>query len=138
MLERLYNEYGLVEDDFVSADFEAVPAGRARDVGLDRSLIGAYAHDDRICAYSSLTALLEVKNPEYTAAAFFFDKEEIGSDGATGANSRVIEIFIADLLESQGIEPTFANVRRTLLNTKAISADVTGLWIRIFRTCTKR
>ena len=125
-LELLDRKWGLAEDDFISAEFEAVPAGRARDVGFDGSMIGAYGQDDRISAFSSLTGLLEAKAGEYTAVAMFVDKEEIGSDGATGADSRIIEAFVADLLAKAGIEPTSAALRKTLMNTKAISADVNG------------
>ena len=92
----------LVEDDFISAEIEAVPAGPARDVGVDRSLIGAYAQDDRICAFSSLTALLEAGVPERTAVALFVDKEEIGSEGATGAQSHFLEDFFASPLGMAG------------------------------------
>ena len=81
VLKHLHDAYGLVEEDFVSAELEAVPAACARDIGLDRSMIGAYGQDDRICAYSELQALLETLEPEYTALALFYDKEEIGSEG---------------------------------------------------------
>lgn len=126
LLDILNRRWGLVEDDFISADFEAVPAGRARDVGLDRSLIGAYGQDDRVCAYTSLTALLKIKNPVHTCVVMFVDKEEIGSDGATGAKSKFLEAFVADLLEKTGQAPSSAAVRKILMKTKAISADVNG------------
>ena len=126
VLNLLHERWGLVEDDFISAEFEAVPAGPARDVGLDRSLIGGYGQDDRICAFSGLSALLKVRNPLHTCMALCVDKEEIGSDGATGAKSRFVEDFISDLLERNGIPPTAATVRKTLMNTKAMSADVEG------------
>jgi aspartyl aminopeptidase len=126
LLELLNQRWGLVEDDFISAEFEAVPAGRARDVGFDRGLIGAYGQDDRICAYTSLSALLEVPKPANGCLALFVDREETGSDGATGAKSRFIEAFVADFMESQGVAATSAALRQTLMNTKAISADVNG------------
>jgi aspartyl aminopeptidase len=126
VLNFLHDKYGLTEDDFISAEFEAVPAGGARDVGLDRGLIGAYAQDDRICSYASLAALLTIKKPSHGCVALFVDKEEIGSDGATGARSRFLEDFIAGFLENQGIRATAATVRRTLMNSRAISADVEG------------
>jgi len=126
LLDILDRRWGLSEADFLSAEFEAVPAGRARDVGLDRGLIGAYGQDDRICAYAALTALLEIKNPAYTCLALFVDKEEIGSEGATGAKSRFLETFVADLLEKSGRSPSSAALRQVLMKTKAMSGDVNG------------
>ena len=126
LLELLNQRWGLVEEDFISAEVEVVPAGKARDVGFDRGLIGGYGQDDRICTYSSLSAILGVERPDHTCAAVYVDKEEIGSDGATGAKSRFIETLAEKLLEQAGLEPTSANVRRTLMNTKALSADVEG------------
>jgi aspartyl aminopeptidase len=126
ILKLLNERYGLVEEDFLSAELEAVPAGKARDVGLDQSLIGGYGQDDRVSAYTSLDALLKVKNPAYTCLALFTDKEEIGSAGATGANSRLLEVFLDDLFVQAGVNPSSAALRKALLNTKAISADVTA------------
>ena len=126
VLDLLKKRWGLIEEDFLSAEFEAVPAGRARDVGLDGSLIGGYGQDDRICAYTSLEALFSVKKPEFTCLALFMDKEEIGSDGATGAKSRFFESFVLDLLELSGENPNAHSLQKTLINTRAISADVTG------------
>lgn len=124
LLEKLNGEWGLIEEDFISAELEVVPAGKARDVGLDRGLIGAYGQDDRACAYTSLTAMLNVENPPQTIVAAFVDREEIGSDGATGAKSKIIEAFVADLLESRKQTPSLSAVRKTLMNSKALSADV--------------
>ncbi|MBW2142010.1 MAG: aminopeptidase [Deltaproteobacteria bacterium] len=126
VLELLRRRWGLIEEDFLSAEFEAVPAGRARDVGLDSSMIGSYGQDDRICAFTSLAALLDAKRPVYTCLALFMDKEEIGSDGATGAKSRFLEDFLSDLFVLSGKTPSSAALRKTLMNTRAISADVTG------------
>lgn len=126
VLHLLDQRWGMREEDFISAEFEAVPAGPARDVGLDRSMIGAYGQDDRICAYCSMSSILAVKAPVRPLVAVFMDKEEIGSDGATGANSRFMEALVADILEQSGQEPTSAAVRKTLMNTRAISADVEG------------
>jgi len=126
VLELLRTRYGLIEEDFLSAEFEAVPAGRARDVGLDASMVGSYGQDDRICAFTSLTALLNIKRPPYACVALFMDKEEIGSDGATGAKSRFFEDFLADLFTLAGKTPSSAALRKTLMNTRAISADVTA------------
>lgn len=126
-LLRLLNErYGIVEEDFISAEIEVVPAGPARDVGLDRSLVGAYGQDDRICAFTSLKAMVDMEAPSCSCVALYFDKEEIGSDGATGAKSRFIEAVVADVLEGEGIEPNTANMLRAFAATKALSADVNG------------
>ncbi|MBF0530112.1 MAG: aminopeptidase, partial [Deltaproteobacteria bacterium] len=126
VLNLLHQKYGLVEADFISAEMEVVPAGPARDVGLDRGLIGGYGHDDRICAYASLQAILQAAKPSRSLVALFVDREETGSDGATGAKSRFLESLVADLLEKSGQAPTSVALRKTLLNTKAISADVEG------------
>ncbi|MEW6262398.1 MAG: aminopeptidase [Thermodesulfobacteriota bacterium] len=126
ILDLLHKRWGLVEEDFISAEFEAVPAGPARDVGLDGGLMGGYGQDDRLCAWAGLTALIEAGQTDHTLAAVFVDKEEIGSDGATGARTRHLEALAADLLEKSGQAPTSAAVRKTLMNTKAISADVEG------------
>lgn len=124
---RLLNEkYGLVEEDFISAELELVPAGPARDVGLDRSIVGAYGQDDRICAYTSLRAIMEADNPPFACIALFFDKEEIGSEGATGAKSRFVEAAIAGLLKLEGTEPNTDNVLTAFGRSKALSADVNG------------
>ncbi len=126
VLRYLFERYNMVEEDFVSAELEAVPAGKSRDVGLDRSLIGAYGQDDRICAYTSLQALTAVRNPERTVAALFFDKEEIGSEGNSGAKSRFLEDFVADILAHAEKQTSAAGLRKTLINTRALSADVNG------------
>ncbi len=121
---RILNEkYGIVEADFVSAELEAVPAMKARDVGFDRSMIGAYGHDDLVCAYPSLTALFDTKQPEYTAICCLADKEEIGSDGNTGLNAAYLEYFVHDLAEMQG-----GNGRRALSHSKCLSADVNAAY----------
>jgi aspartyl aminopeptidase len=98
ILKILKEEYDIEEEDFISAELELVPAGKARDLGLDRSLVMAYGHDDRICAYTSLRAILESKEPERTSACILTDKEEIGSVGATGAQSAFFENCVAELL----------------------------------------
>ncbi|MDR2502581.1 MAG: aminopeptidase, partial [Oscillospiraceae bacterium] len=97
VLELLNEKYGIEEADFLSAELEAVPAGAARDSGLDRSLIGAYGHDDRSCAFSALRAMLGLGTPEKTAVCILSDKEEVGSDGVTGGRSQAFETFIAQL-----------------------------------------
>ena len=95
VMKLLYDKYGLTEDDFTSAELEAVPAVNACDIGLDRSLIGAYGHDDRVCAYAALRALLDLREtPERTAVCMLADKEEIGSDGVTGMQSAAFDTFM--------------------------------------------
>jgi len=126
VLDYLYKTFELVEEDFVSAELELVPAGRARDIGWDRSLIGAYGQDDRICAYSSLRAISEIEKPRTTVLALFLDKEEIGSDGNTGAKSGFLEDIVADLFTKTGTSLEEHSVKRALINSHAISADVNG------------
>ncbi len=124
LLKFLEDRYGIREEDLVSAELEVVPAGAARDLGWDRSLVGAYGQDDRACAYASLEAILEVEDPEYPCLALFFDKEEVGSDGNTSAKSCLLEELVETLLERQGESPLAR--RRVLMASRAISADVTG------------
>lgn len=124
VLNYLYKTHKLVEEDFISAEIELVPAGKARDVGLDMSLIGAYGQDDRVCAYSSLTAIRQLAKPRITALALFLDKEEIGSEGNTSARSKFLEEMIAVLFRCTGVEPNDRLTRETLMNSHALSADV--------------
>jgi aspartyl aminopeptidase len=126
LLELLNNRYGLVEQDLVTAELQIVPADSPRDCGLDRAFIAAYGHDDRICAYTSLTALLATEEPEHTAVAVFYDKEEIGSEGNTSAKSNFLEHFLLLLLEAEGTGATLLNLHKTLNNIRALSADVTA------------
>ncbi len=126
VLKYLYDKYRMIEEDLVSAEIEAVPAGNARDVGFDRSLIGAYGQDDRICAYTSMRALTALKNPEKTAVALFFDKEEIGSEGNSGAKSVIMEDFVSDLHHLTAEATDARTLRKTLTLTSALSADVNG------------
>ncbi|WP_022854195.1 aminopeptidase [Thermodesulfatator atlanticus] len=126
ILKLLNDRYGLVEEDFISAELEVVPAGPARDVGLDRAFIGGYGQDDRICAFTSLAAILNLEAPAYTSIALFLDKEEIGSDGNTGAKSRLLEKIYYDLLKRAGLSPSGDLLLELLFKTKAISADVTA------------
>jgi aspartyl aminopeptidase len=121
---KLINEkYGINEEDFTTAELEIVPAGKSRDLGLDRSMVMAYGHDDRICAYTSLRAILEVENPERTCVGLFVDKEEIGSVGATGMHSKFFENCVAEIMELAG-QYSELRVRRTLANSKMLSSDV--------------
>jgi len=127
VLDHLHRRYGIVEEDFVSAELEVVPAEKARDVGWDRSLVGGYGQDDRICAFASLRALLDgEEKSEKTALVLFVDKEETGSDGATGAKTRLIESIVQDLLVLEGRRPDPRTVYRVLAASKALSGDVNG------------
>lgn len=119
IMKILHDKYGIVENDFFSAELEAVPAFPARDLGFDRSMIGAYGHDDRVCAYPALTAILETEHPDFTAVTLLADKEEIGSEGNTGMQSAFLPYFIADLAASFGEEG-----RHVLSNSLCLSADV--------------
>jgi aspartyl aminopeptidase len=124
ILKLLHEKYGLTEEDFVSAELEIVPAGPAREVGLDRAFIGGYGQDDRICAYTAMRALLDLgKRPARTAVALFMDKEEIGSVGNTGAGARFFQDFIGGLLARQGADSERA-IRRAVAASQALSADV--------------
>ncbi len=126
VLEHLYDKHGIVEEDFVSAELEAVPAGTSKDVGFDRSLIGAYGQDDKACAFTSLIASDSVKSPEHTTIVLFYDKEEIGSVGNTGARSNYIEHLFGKLLEMSGKHVSDAEVRKVLMKSSALSADVSA------------
>ena len=124
-LRLLKDTYGIDEDDFLSAEFEVVPAGAARDCGLDRSMIASYGHDDRVCAYTSLEAILETGTPEYTACCLLVDKEEIGSVGATGMQSRFFENTTAELMNCAGQYSELA-LRRCLRACRMLSSDVSA------------
>jgi len=124
ILNLLYEKYGITEEDFISAEIEAVPSEKARDVGFDRSIIGSYGQDDRACAYTSLEAILDIKEPEQSAIAFFFDKEEIGSEGSSGAKSNFIEDFLSDLLVLNNETPDNRSLRKALISSSCLSADV--------------
>ncbi|RLB82070.1 MAG: aminopeptidase [Deltaproteobacteria bacterium] len=126
VLQYLSETYGMLEEDFISAELEVVPAGRARDVGWDRALIGAYGHDDRSCAFAALKAIMDVSRPEKSAIALFVDKEEIGSDGATGAKSKFLEAILYNLMLSIGMEPSTRAAYEILTKSRALSGDVNG------------
>ncbi len=123
VLELLNRKYGIVEEDFISAELCAVPAFRASDIGFDRSMIGAYGHDDRVCAYAALSALLQLDTPERTAVCMLADKEEIGSEGVTGMKSASFDTFMADLCAAQGVLP-----RACYEKSFCLSADVTAAY----------
>ena len=125
ILNILSKEYKVDEDDFLSAEIEVVPAGEARDYGLDRSMIMGYGYDDRVCAYPSYRAMLEVTDPEYTSVCLLVDKEEIGSVGASGMQSRFFENCVAEVMNLTG-EYTELAVRRAMKNSKVLSSDVSA------------
>ena len=127
VLRILQDKYEIEEEDFVSAELEIVPAGKAKDCGFDRSMILAYGQDDRVCAYTSLLAMLDTKQVRKTACCLLVDKEEIGSVGATGMHSRFFENAIAELLNAMG-EYSDLKVRRALSNSKMLSSDVSAAY----------
>ena len=124
ILNILNEKYGIKEEDFLSAELEAVPNAKARDVGFDRSMIGAYGHDDRVCAYTSLAAILEEENPEKTAVCVLVDKEEIGSMGNTGMRSAFFEYATALLIEKTKGTYNELSLKRTFRNSDCLSSDV--------------
>ena len=123
ILDILKKKYIIAEEDFMSAELEAVPAGKARDLGLDASMVLGYGQDDRVCAYTSLMAMLEVEEPEYTSVCLLVDKEEIGSVGATGMQSLFFENMVAEVLDRMGCYSELT-LRRTLANSEMLSSDV--------------
>ena len=125
VLRILQEQYDIEEEDFLSAEIEVVPAGAARDYGFDRSMIMGYGHDDRVCAYPSFMAMLAVEAPKRTLACLLVDKEEIGSVGATGMQSRFFENTVAELVNACG-DYSELKVRRALKNSKVISSDVSA------------
>ena len=123
VLDPMHEKYGIVEEDFISAELEAVPAANARDLGFDRSMIGAYGHDDRVCAYAELAAILQLEAPEKTAVCIFADKEEIGSEGVSGMQGDYFEYVMASLCHAQGV-----GLRECLAHSFCLSADVTAAY----------
>lgn len=125
ILNILKEQYGMEEKDFLSAELEVVPAGKSRDLGLDRSMVIGYGQDDRVCAFTSLVGFLETEKVEKTACCLLVDKEEIGSVGATGMQSKFFENFIAEMLELMGGFSELT-LRRTLANSNMLSSDVSA------------
>ena len=121
VMSILNSRYDITEEDFISAELCAVPAFEVRDIGLDRSLIGAYGHDDRVCAYAELKAIFDVKEPEQTCVCILADKEETGSDGVSGMKSEAFEWFVGDMCKVQG-----ADLRDCFAHSICVSADVTA------------
>ena len=127
VLKLLKERYDVEESDLVSAEIEVVPAGKARDLGIDRSMVIGYGQDDRVCAYTSLVALLEMENVEKTAVCLLVDKEEVGSQGATGMQSCFFENALAEVMDRMGIYSEL-KVRRALQHSKMLSSDVSAAY----------
>lgn len=126
ILDLLFSKYGITEEDFIGAEIEMIPAEPARDAGLDRSLVAGYGQDDRVCAYTSATALFQLQKPLHTCVAVFYDKEEIGSEGNTSAKSAALDLFLMELLEKTEIPSSARNLRHVFTAGKALSGDVTA------------
>ncbi|WP_455630980.1 aminopeptidase [Megamonas sp.] len=133
VLKIVGKKYGIDEEDFLSAELEVVPAGKAREAGFDRSMIISYGQDDRVCAYTSLAAMLETKETARTACCLLVDKEEIGSVGATGMQSRFFENTVAEILNLLGQYSDLA-LRRCLANSKMLSSDVTSAYDALYKS----
>ena len=127
VMSILRDSYGITEEDFLSAELEVVPGFDVRDVGLDRSLIGGYGHDDRVCAYAELRAIFDIDTPEKTAVCILADKEEIGSEGTSGMQSHAFECFVEDICAAQGVE-----LRRCFEKSMCMSADVCNAFDPIY------
>ena len=134
VLRILKEKYDVEEEDFLSAELEIVPAGKARDCGLDRSMVAAYGQDDRVCAYTSFVAMMEMDAPKRTSCCLLTDKEEIGSVGATGMQSRFFENTVAELLDGMGCYSDLA-LRRTFRNSSMLSSDVSAGYDPAYAEC---
>ena len=131
IMSILNEKYGITEIDFVSSELEVVPAFRARSMGLDKSMVAAYGQDDKVCVYTSLTAMMDLKNPKTTAVCIISDKEEIGSMGNTGMESHVFDTFISEILNKLGInKPNLLD--QIFCNSKMLSADVDAAYDPIY------
>ena len=126
VLNILYEKYGIKEEDFTSAEFEIVPAGKSRDVGIDRSMVGGYGQDDRVCVFTSLKAILDVEKPKRTAVALFVDKEEIGSVGNASMKSKFFENTVSELINLTEENYSELIVKRAMANSWVLSADTLG------------
>lgn len=127
VMKLLAEQYGIEEEDFLSAELEVVPAGKAREAGLDRSMVLGYGQDDRVCAFTSLAAMLEIGQTERTACCILVDKEEIGSVGATGMHSRFFENAVAEIMDAAG-DYSELKVRRALQSSRMLSSDVSAAY----------
>lgn len=132
ILKLLNEKYSIVEEDLLSAEIEVVPAGKARDLGFDRSMVLGYGHDDRVCSYAAVKAILETEQPEFTSVTLCVDKEEVGSQGNTGMHSKFFENTVAELIALEG-DYCDIKVRRALANSKVLSADVAAGYDPNFR-----
>ena len=134
VLEKLNEKYGMVEEDFISAELQIVPAFKAKDVGLDRAIVGAYGHDDRVCGFTSLKAIIDLDEvPNRTSICYIVDKEEIGSTGSTGLESNYIEFVLSDMINRIKGEYNEIDLKKCLWNSKAISADVSDALNPMFK-----
>lgn len=132
VLEILKEKYDMAEEDFLSAELEVVPAGKAREAGIDSSMIMGYGQDDRVCAFTSLKAMLDVEDTDHTTCCLLVDKEEIGSVGATGMKSKIFENTVAEILNCMG-EYSELSLRRCLSNSKMLSSDVSAAYDPTFK-----
>ncbi len=133
ILNILNEKYGITEKDFQTAELSLVPAYEVRDIGLDRSMIGAYGHDDKVCAYPEMQAIFDAGTPKYTSLCIFADKEEVGSDGNTGMNSAFLRYFVSDLARLEGLEG-----RDVLSKSECLSADVNAAFDPTFPSVTEK
>lgn len=138
ILKILNDKYGIVEKDFISAELEIIPAFNAKSLGFDRSMVAGYGQDDRVCAYTSLMAMLDVELPKKTAICILVDKEEIGSVGNTGMEARAFETFVGELLALTGEDKTPNIIGRMFANSKMLSADVDGAFDPIYASVAER
>lgn len=137
ILKLLKDQYDIEEEDFLSAEIEVVPSGKARDYGLDKSMILAYGHDDKCCAFTSLQAILDMDDVDYTSCCLLVDKEEIGSMGATGAQSVFFENSVAEILNLTG-HTSYLDLKRTLTNSKVLSSDVSNGYDPLYAEVSER
>ena len=138
IMKILNEKYGIIEKDFISAELEIVPAFRANSIGFDRSMVGGYGQDDRVCAYTSLQAILETEKPEKTAICLLVDKEEIGSIGNTGMESRMFETFLGELLRLHKEDTDMNVMNRCLALSRMLSADVDGAFDPIYASASEK
>lgn len=128
VLNHLENEYDFTEEDFISADLQVVPAFKTRDAGFDRALLAGYGHDDRVCSYTALEAILDVKDPDYSSVLLLMDREEVGSMGSTGMQSHFFEDQVANLVDLYYDDYSELTVRKVMQNSKVLSADVSAAY----------
>ena len=138
ILKMLNEKYQIEEEDLLSAELEVVPAGKARDYGFDRSMVAGYGQDDKVCAYTSLRAIFDVEHPKKTAICILVDKEEIGSVGNTGMESRAFETFVGELLALTGEDKTPNIIGRCFANSDMLSADVDGAFDPIYASVAEK